>query len=293
MTKKMKQVYLLATLLLFSAVAIYVFNFYQHDESIKIKDENVKPVSSQNLLKPNDPIDQKILKPPTDSVEVIKLFESLKTAGDVLDLSNSLLSDGRDGLAKNILKDLHARCGHLDGYEPVESIWSKRLYKYCENYDRSLYDLVKSTTIENPLTFLDFNSIASNESVETVQEASDKFIDMLSQIESRSALVSASNTIMFFSNELGMPLQLGQDNEQINPLDFEYVQDTALNLYACEVFGGCGSNGYITLEFCVLTNQCQPGWTMYEAYQNTFSPVYFDQILNIVNYLRGRIPPGP
>lgn len=285
----MKQAFLLVALLLFSAVAIYVFNFRQHDEPTNISDENAKPVLSQNLPKPSDPINQKILEPPADTVEVVKLFESLKTAGDVLDLSDALLSEGRDGLAKDILKYLHARCGHLDGYEPVESIWSKKLDKYCEDYDRSQYDLIMSTTIENPLIVPDFN-LSLDESIENIQEASDKFIDMLSQIQSRSALGRASNTMRFFSEELGMPLQLGQDSKVINPLDLEYVQTMALNLYACEIFGGCGSNDYLTLEICEISNQCQPGWTTYDFYQNTFSPVYFEQIINILNHLRSRIP---
>lgn len=291
----MKWILLLITIVFISTITIYHFNFYQIQESSKISGESVKPVSikiSRELNEDKDSKNLKILNPPVNNIEVVKLFESLKTAEDIIVLANSLLSEGRDGLAKEILKYLHARCGHLEGYEPAESTWSNQLYKYCESYDRNQYEYIKDITVEKPLKIPDFHLLASDESIENIQEASDGFIALLSQIESRSALVSASNAIMFFSNELGIPLQLGQDNDLINPLDFEYVQDAALNLYACEVFGGCGSNDYLTLEICIITNQCQPGWTMYDFYQNTLSPIYFDQVISILNHLRSRIP-GP
>ncbi len=296
MNKRLKQV-LLGSLMIFILGVIYYFYHYSENSHTK-GTSNLKPVS----------IDVKTNKPEVESgsqlnsfnvtnedSEFVNAFESIKSAEAGLDLINSLLSQGRDGLAIDLLQTLHERCGHIGGWEaPYEkTTWAyDKIIAYCSSYNSDLYNAWLDKPVSMELFKPDFSTLVFDEEITSIDDVSSEFLDRLSQIPSRRSVLDISNTIRSFSQGFGTPLELGQ-TESINLLDVEIIQNTAIELYSCQKFGGCGPDDFLTLGMCALSNQCQPGWSMMDYYQNTLSPLNFDQVMNIVNEIYRHESPKP
>jgi len=81
---------------------------------------------------------------------------------------------------------------------------------------------------------------------------------------------------------------LGQNRILFNGTRGREIQTAALHLYQCEQFAGsfCGPNNIRTIENCLHTGLCQPGWSLQDFYANTFSNVDQEQIDLILAFLR-------
>lgn len=219
--------------------------------------------------------------------QAISMFESAKDAKSAMDIIDQLFSDGNDGLAKALLLEMHGRCQYKDDFSsPIGDSSSPallRLKEYCRHYDSSHYEIDDKYVPLNPnpnkLTFSDETDI---------DVISKNFLEMLKQVDyaSTSFIRDAIRTSSFYSQEFNAPLQLGQSNV-IAPYDIHTVQTAAIELFACEINGGgCGSNSYNVQINCVTRLDCEQNWSLMDYYQNTLSPVNFNEVMNVLNFIR-------
>lgn len=228
--------------------------------------------------------------------ELVTALKSSKSVIESLDIVEKLLDSGKDGLALSLLEDLHTRCGYIEGWEPPydSTIWAyEKVIDYCKSYDPQLYEAVSETalSLSNPVKYRDFSSLVFDPQKTNIVDISTEFLDMVVETEylSESVLSDISDTIRYFSDEFGVPLQLGQ-SDYVNPLEVGDLQNIALDIYSCDRFGGCGPNDFSLWGICAVSSQCQPDWSLMDFYQNTLSPVNFEEVMKIVTVLRGRSP---
>jgi len=298
MNKRLKQVLLAFLILLFGGGIYY---YYYFDGNINNKNN---PPKNTTALKPvltgldssklkTEPHRESNLLSEMSSDEIINRFESLRTAGAGLDLIETLLSQGKDGLALDLLRTLHELCLSRFDLFYQNAAWAHtKLTDYCQDYTSDLYATWSDKPLSLPLHTPDFSSLIYDEDRTTIDAVSSEFLKRLTQISSRRVRSDISKSLAYFLNVFDAPLQLGQ-SETLPVSDLVFVQHTAIEIYFCQRFGGCGPDGNITLVACNMTGQCHPGWSMMDFYRNTISPLNFEQVMNIVNEINRQEGLGP
>lgn len=77
---------------------------------------------------------------------------------------------------------------------------------------------------------------------------------------------------------------LGQDHDvPIN--DVFDIQLSAIMLTDCRIFGGCGPNDIQLLSVCFQSGNCDRGWNMEDYWLNNLSPMEYEQVNKVSNYL--------
>jgi len=219
----------------------------------------------------------------------ISLFESSGDSGESLQLIQQLFADGKDVLAKALLDELHRRCGYKAYFEPTPDTrpWVfEKVVRYCENYDSSLYNKLLSEGVEFKIANPNILSLTSSEETD-IDILSKDFLDMLTQMNYSPShfMFDVSNTIGYFSGDLGIHLNLGQ-SDNINSFHVSKVQSVAIELYECQKFGGCGVDSHQVLSYCFIDRSCVEGWSLMDYYQNTLSQVNFNEVMNILSFIQ-------
>lgn len=217
-----------------------------------------------------------------------RLFESAHDSGMRLEIIKNLFADGKDNLAKVLLKELEIRCGSKDQFLPAESTgdWVfEKVKLYCENYDSSLFNQLIHEGVQLSSLNPDIRALIKSDETD-INLLSENFLNLLTEMKHNSTdfMADVSEVIEFFNSELGMSLALGQSNDQI--FNIGKIQQVAAELYGCEKFGGCGSDSYQLLSYCFVDNRCEQGWSLTDYYQNTLSPVDYNEVMNILNFIR-------
>ncbi|MBV1888587.1 MAG: hypothetical protein KUG51_04795, partial [Urechidicola sp.] len=219
---------------------------------------------------------------------VILLFEKSNDAGLVLEAIKDLFDIGKDDIAKSLLKELETRCGFKDQFAPMEVTqdWVfEKVKSYCDNYDSSLFTkLVNEGSKFNSVNPEILSLIKSDET--DINLLSEDFFGLLIAMKHNSSyfMSDASEVIRFFGTDLLVPLELGQSNSvNYNLLN---IQTSAVKLYGCQRFGGCGPESQQVLSYCFSNPVCEQGWSLIDYYQNTLSPVDFKEVVNILDTIR-------
>ncbi len=224
------------------------------------------------------------------SDQAVSLFQSAANSKSAMEIVHQLLEDGNKQLAKNLLKEIHGRCQYKTSFSSPtgdSSSWAlSKLQDYCEDYDSKFYD----GFFENNEPFVSLNPDVSKliYSDETdIDIISQNFIDSINQmyISSSDFMAEVSKVLYFYNSEFHVPLNLGQ-SERVNLSDLQRVQMAAIELYGCERHGGCGSNSYNVLMMCLVDLSCEQNWTLMDYYQNTLSPNNFNEVMNIMDFIR-------
>lgn len=290
MNIKLKQILILS---IFMICTLLLYQPFKKEDIVTIVNKNLlNPVSTDSDDDKSQKINKTLVKNNSvkstinhDRQEMIA-FESAKTSKDALLIIVQLLDKGKDGLAVSLMETLHLRCGFIKGWEAPykKTIWAyEKIMNYCEEYDSNLYNEWKGKQIQEKIEIIDFSSLVSDNERIDIDELTDEFLRILSQYEYSSDSIDLRiiETLSYFNQELGVPLRLGQ-TEEINPLDIQMVQEIALQIFQCERFGGCGADEFSSWGICAISNLCQPDWSLINYYQNTLSPINYQQVLSIV-----------
>lgn len=285
------------SVLLIGLVGLILLFFFTKEEELtsrisptsEIKD-NTEEKITENTTKRG--IDENIGKDSLRGIisdnKAIMIFESSSDAGKAHAVIEQLLVQGKKGLAKTLLRELDERCGGKDDIVPMPDTpkWVvESVLNYCDDYDSTVFrDLNgdrESFYIKNPA----ISSLISSEETD-IDVVSSDFLNMLTDMSysSNSFMAEVADTIGHFSSEL-VPLNLGQ-SQNISSYEVGTLQIVATELYACERFGGCGPRSHQVLSYCFMDVRCQEGWSLMDYYQNTLSPVGFNEIMNMLSEIR-------
>lgn len=299
MNKQLKQILLGSLVILLGIIIYYYFYSTDSEKTPSTDTNNLNSVSIDLINNKREVVtssDASSLTTATSSdSKIVNTFESILSAGSGLDLIDSLFSQGRDGLALDLLKTLHERCGHIEGWEAPheQSVWAyDKIVSYCQDYNSDLYDTWLNKPITNELYKPNYSSLVLGEEYSSLDVVSNEFLERITQAPSRRSMLDITRTMRSFSHGFSAPLQLGQ-SESVSSKDIYNIQRAAMHVYACQRFGGCGPDEFLTLEMCVLTSQCQQGWSLMDFYQNTLSPLNFTEVMNIVYEIQRLEEPKP
>lgn len=88
----------------------------------------------------------------------------------------------------------------------------------------------------------------------------------------------AANSVSLFGTKY---VESGADYPQLKAAQF-----LAAQMLACDLGGGCGSEGYYTMVGCASTNTCRPGITLEQVWQKEHSSILYDLARRIYGGLK-------
>ncbi len=270
---------------------IYIFD---EDDVIKVEPVSTSLMSNE-LIQNNTSQPRESSQPKESDLQAVNfsdrsldsinmIFASVNSIDAQMNIIEKLIDEGKDGLALDLLSQLHNRCSNVKEAEmnPPHDLtaWAfEKTIDSCRGYDPNLYNYLSDSEISNSIYKPNFMSLL--DAGGDIDYLSDQHLAMLSQIESRKSLDIADIVFGALLRNKGVSLELGQD-ATTNILELDRIHGYALDIYACQRFGGCGPDDFITLNACAFTPQCQRGWSLMDIYQSSISPNSFDQMMNIV-----------
>jgi hypothetical protein len=310
MTTKSKWSYILAAGILLAATLIFQYS-QKHIEdtsalAIGNTSESIAPLRrsehraaaeadlSESLLKFQRATSEKKESTKIPARELVFDFETAENAGAAMMVIEQAYESGDDILAGDLELKLHARCAFIAGFDaPFErTSWAlDRINEFCNSYSATISDEEYLERLPI-LGKIETSQLLKHYSTLNPEEIEADYSWLMANASFPQDIKSGINVLEILSAR-GMPIPMGQhDASYASPGQAFNVRRTALQMYSCYRFGGCGPNDYLTQETCVLSGQCERGWSMIDYYANTMSPIDFDLAIDIVNYLYDRQKEG-
>ena len=199
------------------------------------------------------------------------------------------------GYAQYRLMELHKSCNPavVDHFVRTQSSGIV-LEKFCEDFDPDRWPLKERddgelSPVAEQLTLVgDFIDVMMEDVSD--EKVSEVFTDLVRGSTSPELLMellqrNLQSGDVFGSGQiwdLGQPMQ-----ERYPEADLLQAQTTALTLYRCQRFGGCGPNHMFTFIYCrnFLQGNCTPGTSVEEMIYQTTSPATYNLALEILGRL--------
>jgi hypothetical protein len=243
----------------------------------RIDDESrVRLVQQSEDSCPDDPV-----------AELTSDFVSAKDAAEAFRVIDQAYIAGNERLARELTRNLHARCGYLEGFTPPfeRTRWAyEKLIDYCRSYEPPegsehwIGELSPSGFNARRQMLEEFSTLP-------FQEFETKFAQRVSNAQSIDEIRGAKDVVKYLVRA-GAPLSLGVVRDSnITSDQLKEIQTAGITLYGCRRFGGCGPDDYDTLEICVLTGLCEQGWSTFDYYSRALSPIEFSQAMDVLAYL--------
>lgn len=217
-------------------------------------------------------------------LEPISKYMKALNAKQAQEAIDDLRDNGNIALANDLELEIRGRCGFLHDVKPPyeRTRWAHDLIlEYCSNYTPRIDetgDIPISITKSLALTKLRKHLVELD-----TNEFDKYFMEFLANTNSIQELKAAE----FVAKDLqasGAPLKFGMtDDRLVTPSEGVTALHVAFDLYGCVRFGGCESNDFKVLEYCVLTGNCERGWNMFDIYAYTLAPNVYEQVTNILN----------
>lgn len=216
---------------------------------------------------------------------------SARTGIESQDIIEDLYAEGFDKTAMELKGRLTSLCFPGSLGADLDSLgWlGEKIQRYCESVfisDDEYADTMAEfrSTVEREIAELkfQFHGLTSSERNELIEE---KIANAFSwrELELLKLIIRAPPPLGESTNWVH---DLGQSDVFTGDKGRD-VQVAALQLYQCELLGSyCDSGSMATISACYFSPVCQPGWTMRDFYENTLSPLEFEQVDIVLEYFR-------
>lgn len=231
-----------------------------------------------------------------DPVSISGIVRAAYNAADAHEHINALteLSKYDPDMARELERQLEDLCSRDAVNYDSEAVRAKRL-RFCAGHaaDPAAPATTKEiidTMAESPLYRLQEETTRRLNAAKTPEDRSDLFTELVldTAYPEQLAFLMGENVQNF--EALGTPLwTLGQTMlaDRYPSADLVRAQTTALYLFMCVRFGGCGANQIITIIYCrlQLTGRCAASATLEELLYQTTPPADFQLANEILGAL--------
>lgn len=220
------------------------------------------------------------------SAQVVKQYRSAKNATEAMEAILAAYDQGFDLMAQDLETQLHKSCAFMENsrapYENTQWAFDQMAF-YCDDFAKMLTEEEYWTRLDNDRLRDTTEVLANAYSFMELEEIREHFLAFMANAKYPEDL-KAGQSILDYLYNYERVLELGQDDYFLDR-DAVQAQQAALNLYQCQLFDGCGSDSFNTLQTCMVTGRCQPGWSLQDYYLNNLSPVAYEQAMKIVSNL--------
>jgi len=179
-----------------------------------------------------------------------------------------------------------------DQSNSVQRHYAEKLSSYCEGYIPEK-DFAQPTDLEMlDQSFLDLARTRSRDRFSRElsdiepSETDDFLVRRLKSAATPEEIHAIADYIAEYHRHTGLTLWHPDTGDaKVHDAMVASLQRVALELYACQKFGGCGPNSLKVIRTCAFVVGCQPGWSYEQYVFANHSPIQIGYIQGVIRHI--------